>query len=631
MERRGGGTGRPLEPTTEGGRSPRPGNDPARRGVAQATLYAVTRPMSATESATEPRSGPELVSLLLELARVVKARRYFEPGDPRLVSVFGHARRAWAADLMRHGALEVSLEEGVLAQGDENVPIDQRLGSILSDWAKRGVWRLRVEPEADPEAFAALIEVLAMPLTDLEREGGASPALARRVVQSIRVEAPDDAPGLPLPKEPCAKPAPTVEDPNEHTDVLTVRNARDTRSPSPPPPVHGGSDTEPLSDVGRCGSSDDETLPVALRRVEATGEHEGADEATEPSPSDLAAALLREIEGGARGPVYAELVDGLVRLVETESVPLGLAASLRILAALAAECEAKREDEERSIAEAGLRRLAVGERLEALLEQVGERGAAGERALSVLSRLGGEVAGALAERALAEDDPERAERLDACLLALDPAGAAGPVLAALNREDRAVVLRAVELADRLGHSEVISRLGDLLRSPDEFVREASARALARRASPDGGDDALALRSLARGLTGGDPHLAVLCAECLSATGSPRAVPPLATSMHAAIERRDFDTALERIHNLGELGRPEAAAELGRVLLQRNLLGRRRLRELQLAATRALARLPGDEAVGVLSQATQLRDTQLREAAQTALERRQVGGRRERPV
>ena len=606
-----------------------------RRGVPRARLYAVARPMSATESATEPRSGPELVSLLLELARVVKARRYFNPGDPRLVSVFAHARRAWAADLLRHGALEVALEDGVLAQGGEKVPIDQRLGSILSDWAKRGVWRLRVEPEADPEAFAALIEVLAMPPADLEREGGASPALARRVVQSIRVEAPDDAPGLPVLKTPCAEPAPTADDPNEDTDVLGIGRGPDAPpqpvSPPPPPQVHSGSDTEPLSEVRRRESSDDETLPVALRLVETTGEGQGSGEATGPSPSDLAAALLREIEGGARGPVYAELVDGLVRLVETESVPLGLAASLRILAALAAECEAKREDAERSVAEAGLRRLAVGERLDALLEQVGERGAAGERALSVLAQLGSEVAGALAERALAEGDPERAERLDACLLALDPTEAAGPVLAALGREDRRVVLRAVELADRLGHSEVISRLGDLLRSPDEFVREASARALARRASPEGGDDAQALRSLARGLTAEDPHLTVLCAECLSATRSPRAVPPLATSMHAAIESRDFDTARERIDNLGELGRPEAAAELGRVLLQRNLLGRRRLRELQLAATRALARLPGDEAVGVLSQATQLRDAQLREAAQTALERREVGGGRGRPA
>ena len=61
-------------------------------------------------AATEARSTPDIVSLLLELTRVIKARRYFEPGDPRLGPLFEHAHRAWQADLRRHGAFELGLD-----------------------------------------------------------------------------------------------------------------------------------------------------------------------------------------------------------------------------------------------------------------------------------------------------------------------------------------------------------------------------------------------------------------------------------------------------------------------------------------------------------------------------------------
>ena len=58
------------------------------------------------------------------------------------------------------------------------------------------------------------------------------------------------------------------------------------------------------------------------------------------------------------------------------------------------------------------------------------------------------------------------------------------------------------------------------------------------------------------------------------------------------------------------------------LLERRVrLGGGWLRELRAAAAAALAGIPGDEAVAALAQAAQARDTQLRRAAQTALDRR----------
>jgi hypothetical protein len=80
-------------------------------------------------------------------------------------------------------------------------------------------------------------------------------------------------------------------------------------------------------------------------------------------------------------------------------------------------------------------------------------------------------------------------------------------------------------------------------------------------------------------------------------------------------------AKEAIRALGRLGRPEAAMALVALVERRVRLGGGWLRELKAVAVSALAAVPGDEAVAALAQAAQARDTQLRRAAQTALDRR----------
>ncbi len=643
-------------------------------------------------AATEPRSTPELVSLLLELARVVKARTYFSPGDPRLGPVFEHTRRAWTADLQRHGAIELAIEPDRLEQGGRSVPIDGRLAAPLSEWQARGVWRLRVEPGADAEALAGLVEVLALPDETVADEGGVGPALARRVPDGVRIEMPDDAPGLPVPKTPMPRPAaparvapapeieeaPTpvplpvaapreahvaapaetpsgpqpvaasaetspplpVADPPDETEPQPARSPAppaeddeptlqsvvtrsvDTGDPTDPidEPMHAGSDTEQtLPDPPPGETAEEDTQPVVLPLAESSGETTASGADGLP-PSDAAATLLREIESSPGGPAYSQLIDGLFRLVASDTHGLGRAPTLRILAALAAECDAKRSEADRDIARVALERLTTGERLDAVIDQMAEGGPDAEQAAAVLPQLGGEGARALAVCALTETSPERAERLSARLLGLGPA-AGPPILEAIGSPERETAERAIELAERMGSPEAVARIADQLRSADAFVREAAGGALARLARPDGRDDAQALRALARALSADDPQLPPLAMACLASTGSPRAVGPLASALHAAVEARDPEIARDLIGALGELGRPEAAGELGTLVLRRDLLGRRRLRELKLAATRALAQLPGEEAVGVLSQAARLRDTQVRDAAQTALERR----------
>jgi len=79
-----------------------------------------------------------------------------------------------------------------------------------------------------------------------------------------------------------------------------------------------------------------------------------------------------------------------------------------------------------------------------------------------------------------------------------------------------------------------------------------------------------------------------------------------------------------VRGLGRLGRPEAAPVVAGVLERGGFFGRRRLREVQLAAIAALAQLPGPEAEAALARTARSRDAKLRAAAAAAL-RRGPGG------
>jgi HEAT repeat protein len=158
-------------------------------------------------------------------------------------------------------------------------------------------------------------------------------------------------------------------------------------------------------------------------------------------------------------------------------------------------------------------------------------------------------------------------------------------------------------------------LGGLLDADERSVREEALRALLRV-----GSDA-AIGVLARALDSTTPGLALSALQGLGSTGSARAVGPLQRALERALEARDVPHGKEVIRALGRIGRAEAGRALVSLLERRVRIGGGWLRELKSAAVAALAGIPGDEAVAALAQAAQARDTQLRRAAQTALDRR----------
>jgi HEAT repeat protein len=259
--------------------------------------------------------------------------------------------------------------------------------------------------------------------------------------------------------------------------------------------------------------------------------------------------------------------------------------------------------------------LTKGIRLEDLIDRACARGAlASVRAAQVLLQLGEEVAPALLEAAEREPDSGRREQLHRILIAVGEKTLPTLLEAMKDCEpDRA--RSAIRIAGESQNPGAVPRLAEILVGENAVFREEAGRALVRIGDPS------ALEVLLSVLNSDIDGLPALAADCLAASASQHAVDPLLHAMRQSIQSGEIECAREAIRALGRLARPEAAGALAELLLTKSVFKRRRLRELKVAAASALGRIPGDEAVGALAQAARSRDSQLRRAAQTALDRR----------
>ncbi len=505
------------------------------------------------------RTAPELATLLLELGRLIRARRFYAPGDSRLAAVFERSLRAWRSDLGRRGVLDLELvSEGFREGGGRGVLAHPQLTELQQDLAERGVRQLRFEAALDGDAFAAFAEVLATDAGRTASRGGFASALYARTPFGIQVNG--VSPGVARPPA-----APELEE----AEVLSIASAL---------------------------SSTDDT--------------------SEASPSLDIDGLLRQLDVCTSAGRYLDLGRRVTLLAERAFDEGGSDACFRVSSRLAAHAHAKTSARLRELAKSFLRSLAQGARLRDVLARALRAGDEADReADQVLLALGELAAAALLDAAAALEGGKERERLVALLVAL--ADHALPVVAERLRPDDPPprARAAARIAGELQHADLVPPLASLLSASDRGVREEAARALARM-----GSDA-AVDALARALGSEAPGLAGIALHGLAGSGSPRAVPPLHQALEAAIEARDLTRAKELIRALGRLGRPEAADGLVGVLERRVRLGGGWLRELKSAAVAALAAVPGDDAVAALAQAAQARDTQLRRAAQNALDRR----------
>jgi HEAT repeat protein len=314
---------------------------------------------------------------------------------------------------------------------------------------------------------------------------------------------------------------------------------------------------------------------------------------------------------------YAEIVGRVVVIAEQLSEEGRLEDSYRVILELARHAgdDTKRPADQAALATEYLSNLTTGTRLEDLIDRACAPGSlASARAAQVLLELGEEVVPALLEAAEREPDSRRRGQLRGILIAMGEK-TLPMLLEAMEGCEPGRARSAIRIAGESQIPGAVSRLAEILVGEDAVLREEAGRALVRIGDPN------ALEVLVSVLNSDIDGLSALAAYCLAASASPRAVDPLLHAMHQAIRSREIEWAHEAIRALGRLARPEATGALAELLLRKGILRRRRLRELKVAAASALGRIPGDEAVGALAQAAQSRDSQLRRAAQTALDRR----------
>ena len=511
------------------------------------------------------RTAPELATLLLELGRLIRARRFYPAGDARLAVVFERTLRAWRADFERRGALVLELSaDGFREAGGRGVLSHPGLTALQQDLLERKVERLRFDVKLDPEAFAAFAEMLAADSDEIASRGGFAAALYAHSPAGILVN------GI----------APT--------------------GAAPPPPPSAA--PEPSAD------------PFDWTHVET--ELSSMDDLRETPPSHDLDVLLRQLDECETNSAYQDLARRAVHSAERAWLEGRREEVFPVFVRLAGHAQAKRADHSRELAQSFLRSIVQGERLEYVIQRA-LRGldVADLDANQVLLALGEASVPALLDVATSLERGVERDRLAALVVTFGER-ALPAILDRLAERGAPQKLRAaIRVAGELQHPDVVPRLRGLLDADDRSVREEALRALVRV-----GSDA-AINALAKALESNTPGLALAALQGLGSTGSARAAEPLRRALHHALEERDVPRGKEVIRALGRLGRPEAGPALVSLIERRVRLGGGWLRELKSAAVTALASIPGDEAVAALAQAAQARDSQLRRAAQTALDRR----------
>jgi HEAT repeat protein len=302
---------------------------------------------------------------------------------------------------------------------------------------------------------------------------------------------------------------------------------------------------------------------------------------------------------------------------ETAGLPAPSDDGYRVILVLAAHStDATRSERQRALAEESLFLLSTGERLDDIVRRAcAAPPEASVRATQILLQLGAHAVPHLLDALLSADDPERRGRINAILIAMGDK-TVPEVRASLEKAEPERARVAARLAGETQNPALVPHLRNLLREPGtslELLKE-SARALVRIGSRS------AEQALLEALASPRIELAAVAASCAGTSGSTRAFDALVGALRRALRDDQLELAREAIRGLGRLGRAEAVPILQEILDRRSWLGRRKLRELQLAAAGAVGLIPGPAARTCLERAASRGDAQVRRAARAALTR-----------
>ncbi|MCC6642249.1 MAG: HEAT repeat domain-containing protein [Deltaproteobacteria bacterium] len=565
----------------------------------------------AAPSAPGARSPADVTALLVELGRLVKARQFYPDRHPLLRDVFDRGFRVFEAEIRRGGPLEIEVRQGGFRLAGEVVGRG-RVDDLAQDFVRRAIRRLGFDVALTQAAIERLVAVLATEPEQLAQIGGFVRALYTDPCPGIRVNEMDYSAALA----------------QAGAARVSVADAEGTAAGVAAALAPAGFGVAGLSAgvVDGAGLAGDGAVAGALALLagEPKPEPLGPAHELERAPLDACfeddraselVTLLRELDAANDDVRYRDLAreaSVLAAALSDDGLDDEGYRAILVLAAHAASDE--RTDAVRTAAHECLRELTRGRRLDALIERACAPGeGASLRAAQTLLRIGSPAVPALLHRVEAEQDLDRRGQLFGILIAMGDA-TTGDLCDAMQSGERRRAGLAIRLAGEMQNGGTLDALIELLGSDDADLRREAAKALVRIGSPD------AIEALASALRSPHEGMPAHAAFCLGVAGGARAFEALLATARREGGGPTLDLAREAVRALGRMGRPETVPVLAKILERRSLLRRRRLRELQLAAVAALAKLPGDASHAALAHAASHGSAAVREAAKRAASR-----------
>lgn len=135
--------------------------------------------MSSNQEALSP--------LLIELARAVRARSFFEVGHATREHAMAKAKAVWASELSRSGELDLEIDEDGFRSPQSGSLQGASLGELAAAFQRHNVIGLQIHPSLSETELETLVDLIATDPADLAASGGFAACLRQRGVKFAAV------------------------------------------------------------------------------------------------------------------------------------------------------------------------------------------------------------------------------------------------------------------------------------------------------------------------------------------------------------------------------------------------------------------------------------------------------------
>jgi len=538
------------------------------------------------------RTAADLMSVLLELVRVLKGLSFYDEADPNLTGLLDRAYRAVASELERAGTIDLSLEEtGFRVAGlDEDVPLTGVLLTLEGALRSHQLERIRIDPTLTREALHALLDLLGRSQTRFATPEAFAQALAARDSTGIEL---NGLSGSVVEVRPRLAATPPRASASLGSALLRGAPELETDAPAVASEMHTPEEDEKATL---------DAAPLAAPPGDDRGERLRARliELDQTVDDEIYAVLARDVAGWAAELFEEGLHDECYRAI--------------LVFADHAVGSGGRSEAQARTADDCFRNLAIAGPLDDLITRAAQVvDGTGIRAAQLLLQLGEESAPAIFDQIAASDAPEAVSPLGSLILTLGEA-ALPTLLAAIEGPDETRARLGIRIAGELQSPLALPSLVKAIAARDPGLRLEAIRALTLLPGTD------SKTALETALASDVDEIVVAATEALANIGGHEAAPALLDVLEASLHTSRTQVSRELIEVLGRLGDERAVPRLGSILERRPVLRRAHWHAIQLAAVDALAVLSSKEARRCLERTARSGPRPLRSRARSLLER-----------